>query len=156
MKLPKLLKVENIEEQVLEALEKNSITLYEDSEMQIPLLKLTPELRQQIFYAKSLDELIFGYETIAKVLACELKGLKKVNNESERVSRLLIVSNDGSKRFYREFEFLLNKHGKRILLCRLDVDSELMGYLLGLGQKQVKAIMVNRKNSVVNILKALI
>jgi len=156
MKLPKKLKVEEIEEQVLAALDKNKIALYDDSEIQIPLLTLTPELRQQIFYAKSLDELIFGYETIAKVLACELKGLKKVNNESERVSRLLIVSNDGSKRFYREFEFLLNKHGKRILLCRLDVDSELMGYLLGLGQKQVKAIMVNRKNSVVNILKTLI
>jgi hypothetical protein len=156
MKLPKQLKIDNIEEQVLEALQKNSIPLYENSEMQIPLLKLTPELRQQIFYAKSLDELIFGYETIAKELAGELKGLQNVNNQSDRISRLLIISNDGSKRFYREFEFLLNKHGERILLCRLDVDSELMGYILGLGQKQVKAIMINRKNSVVNILKAII
>jgi hypothetical protein len=156
MNLPKQLKVDNIEEQVLEALKENSIALYEDSEMQIPLLKLTPELRQQIFYAKSLDELIFGYETIAKELAGELRGLQNVNNQSDRVSRLIIVSNDGSKRFYREFEFLLNKHGGRILLCRLDVDSELLGYILGLGQKQVKTIMINRKNSVVNILKALI
>jgi len=156
MKLPKQLKIDNIEEQVLEALQKTSIPLYENAEMQIPLLKLTPELRQQIFYAKSLDELIFGYETIAKTLASELKGLQNVNNQSDRISRLLIISNDGSKRFYREFEFLLNRHGERILLCRLDVDSELMGYILGLGQKQVKAIMINRKNSVVNILKAII
>ncbi len=156
MKLPKQLKIDNIEEQVLEALQKNSIPLYENAEMQIPLLKLTPELRQQIFYAKSLDELIFGYETIAKTLASELKGLQNVNNQSDRISRLLIISNDGSKRFYREFEFLLNRHGERILLCRLDVDSELMGYILGLGQKQVKAIMINRKNSVVNILKSII
>lgn len=156
MKLPKQLVKEEIEDKVIVALGKNSIALYEGSDMQIPLLKLTPELRQQIFYAKSLDEMILGYETIVKELANELKGLLNVNNQSDRVSRLVIVTNDGSTRFYREFEFLLKKHGGRVLICRLDIDSAVMGYLLGLGEKQVKAIMLNRKNSVANILKSLL
>ncbi len=156
MELPKQLKKERVESDVRAVLEKERIELCSDSKINIPLLKLNPELRKHVFYAKCLDELIIGYEGIEKALANELHGLQKVNNQSDRVSRLLIVTNDGSPRFYRELEFLHKKHGTRVMICRLDIGSVLMGNILGLKDKQVKAVLLNRKNSVVNVLKSLL
>jgi hypothetical protein len=119
-------------------------------------LELTAELRKHLFYARSQGELIFGYEDIQKVLSNESTGLKKVNNESDRVSRFLIVTNDGSKRFYRELEFLSREQGGRVLLAKLDIDSALMADVLNLKGKVIKAVLLTRKTSLVNILRSLI
>ncbi len=156
MKLSKQLEKEQVESDVRAVLEKESIELCSDSNIYIPILKLNPELRKQIFHAKFLDELIIGYRDVEKTLENELHGLHNVNNKSDRVSRLLIVTNDGSPRFYRQLEFLHEKQGGRVLICRLDVDSLLMGNILELKDKQVKAVLLNRKKSVVNVLKSLL
>ena len=156
MKLPKQLGKEDLEEGVQAALENESIELCSDSNIYIPVLKLNPELRKQIFYAKFQGELIVGSRDIEKYLKNELHGLKKVNNLSDRVSRVLIVTNDGSPRFYRQLEFLHKEQGGRVLICRLDIDSVLMGNILELKEKQVKAVLLNRKESVVNVLKSLL
>jgi len=156
MKLPKQLKKERLEAHIRAVLEKESIQLCSDSELYIPVLKINPELRRHLFYAKSLSELLIGYEEIEVFLTKELHGLQKSHNQSDRISRLLLISNDGSSRFYRQFEFLRKKQGERVLICRLDLDSSMMGNILGLKNKQVKAILLNRKNSVINVLKSLI
>ena len=156
MKLPKQLEKDNVELDVQAVLKKESIELCSDSNIYIPVLKLNEELHKHIFSAKSLGELIIGYEAVEKALENELHGLQKVNNQSDRVSRLLIVTNDGSPRFYRQLEFLHKKQGGRVLICRLDVDSTLMGNILQLEDKQVKAVLLNRKKSVINVLKSLL
>ena len=156
MKLPKQLETENFEAGIRAALEKESIELCADSIISIPVLHLNPELQRQIFSAKSLGELVVGSRAVEKTLENELRGLQNVNNQSDRVSRLLIVTNDGSPRFYRQLEFLHKNQGERVLICRLDIDSTLMGDILGLKDKQVKAILLNRKDSVVNVLKSLL
>jgi len=156
MKLPKQLEKEGVEPDVRAALEKESVALYNDSAIVIPVLKLTPKLRTNIFHAKSVGELIIGYETIAKALANELRGLKKIDSLGDRVSRLLIAANDGSPRFYRELAFLRKRQGARVLICRLDVDSLLMGDVLGFKDQVVKAVLLNKKKSVTNILKSLL
>jgi len=156
MKLPKQLEKEKVASDVRAVLEKESIELCSDSIIYIPVLKLTPELGKQIFHAKFLGELIIGYSDVEKALENELYGLQNVNNKSDRVSRLLIVTNDGSPRFYRQLEFLHKKQGGRVLICRLDVDSLLMGNILELKDKPVKAVLLTRKASVVNVLKSLL
>jgi hypothetical protein len=156
MELPKQLAKEHLESDVREALERESIELCAGSEISIPLLELTSELREQILYAKSLGELTIGYESIEKRLLHELRGLQKVGNRAERVSRLLMVTNDGSPRFYRELEFLHKKQGRRVLICRLDADSAILGDILALKQTLVKAVLLNRKTSVVNVLRSLL
>lgn len=156
MKLPKDLEKEEVESAVRAVLEKESIELCSDSNIYIPVLKLNPELRKQIFYAKFIDELIIGYRDIEKTLENELHGLQNVNNNSDRVSRLLLVTNDGSPRFYSQLEFLHKNQGGRVLICRLDIDSLLMGNILELKDKQVKAVLLNRKKSVANVLKSLL
>ncbi len=156
MKLPKQLGQEEIESDVRAVLEKDSIELCSDSNIYIPVLKLNTELRKQIFYAKFIDELIIGYRDVEKTLENELHGLQNVKNKSDRVSRLLLVTNDGSPRFYKQLEFLHQNQGGRVLICRLDVDSLLMGNILELKNKQVKAVLLNRKKSVVNVLKSIL
>jgi hypothetical protein len=156
MDLPKQLAKEHIEPDVRAALHRERIELCAGSELSIPLLELTPELREEIFYAKALGEVTIGYEPIEKRLLHELRGLQKVDNQGERVSRLLMVTNDGSPRFYRELEFLHKKQGGRLLICRLDVNSAIMGGILGLKETPVKAALLNRKTSVVNVLKSLL
>jgi len=156
MNLPKQLKKDNIEEEVQAALAKESIELFPDSDIQIPLLTLSQDLRTQLFYAKSLGELIFGYDTIEKSLNDELQGLDKLEAQNERVSRLLLVTNDATKRFYRELKFLMKRQGNRLLICRLDVDSVLMGNILGFKAKNVNSVLLNRKKSVTSVLKSLV
>jgi hypothetical protein len=156
MDLPKQLAKDHVESEVREALQRERIELCAGSDISIPLLELTPELRDEIFYAKALGEVTIGYEPIEKRLLHELRGLQKVDNQGERVSRLLIVTNDGSPRFYRELEFLHKKHGGRVLICRLDVNSAIMGGILGLKETPVKAALLNRKTSVVNVLRSLV
>ena len=156
MKLPKQLEKECVESDVRAALEEESIQLYSASTIYIPVLKLTPKLRTNMFYAKSLGELVIGYEAIERALANELRGLQKIDSQSDRVSRLLIVTNDGSPRFYRELAFLRKRQGPRVLICRLDVDSVLMGNILGFKDRVVKAVLLNKKKSVINVLKSLL
>ena len=154
MELPKQLKKDNIELEVQAALDKESIALYSESETQISVLTLNHKMRQQIFFAKSVGELIFGFETIEKSLLNELRGLQKSDNQSERISRLLLVTNDGSTNFYQDVECLIQKQGTRLLVCRLDIDGKLMGSILALKGKQVKAVLLNSKKAVINVLKS--
>lgn len=156
MKLPKQLEKEGVASDVRAALEAERIELYSASKIYIPVLKLTPKLRTNIFHAKSLGELVIGYAAIAKALKNELRGLKKIDSLSDRISRLLLVTNDGSTRFYREFAFLQKRQGARVLICRLDVDSVLMADILGLKDQVVKAVLLNKKKSVINVLKSLV
>jgi hypothetical protein len=72
------------------------------------------------------------------------------------VSRLLIATNDGSPSFYRQLAFLQKRQGPRVLICRLDVDSLLMGNILGFKEQVVKAVLLNKKKSVANVLKSLL
>jgi hypothetical protein len=156
MKLPKQLEKEGIEPEVRRALEADRIALQGASEIVIPVLKLTPELRTNIFHAKSIGDLMIGYEAMAKALADELRGLRKTGSLGDRVTRLLMASNDGSPRFNRQLAFLQERQGPRLLICRLDVDSLLMGNILGFKDQVVKAVLVNKKRSVVNVLKSLL
>ena len=156
MKLPKQLEKEGVAPDVRAALEAEHIALCGDSAINIPVLKLTPKLRTNIFHAKSQGEIVIGYEAIAKALANELRGLKKIDSLGDRVSRLLMVTNDGSPRFYREVAFLQKRQGTRVLICRLDVDAALMADILGLKDQVVKAVLLNKKKSVIHVLKSLV
>jgi hypothetical protein len=156
MNLPKQLEAEGVASDVRAALQAESVELYCASAIYIPVLKLTPQLRTNIFHAKSVGELIVGYEAIAKALANELRGLQKIDSLGDRVSRLLLVTNDGSQRFYGEIAFLQKRQGARVLICRLDVDSLLMGNVLGFKDQIVKAVLLNKKKTVIHVLKGLL
>ena len=156
MKLPAELEKESVDAAVRAVLERDTFQLYPESATSIPVLKFSDALRTNLFYAKSLGDIVLGYEVIEKALSNELHGLRKVACPTDRVSRLLLVTNDGAPRFYRELEFLQRKQGTRVLICRLDIDSAKMAEVLGCAGRVVKAVLLNRKRSVVNVLKSLL
>ena len=73
-----------------------------------------------------------------------------------RVSRLLLFSNDGAQRFYRHIEHLLQLHAPRLLACMLDVDGNTLGSVITGKEKQIKVVMAEHKEAVSEILRALL
>ena len=101
-----------------------------------------------------------GLELAEKRLASEASGLAMVDARSQthrgvRVSRLLILSRDGSTRFYRQAEALWLLHGPRMLLVVVDVASAPLGEAALGAPALVRALLVEHKASVTSILQAL-
>ncbi len=100
-----------------------------------------------------------GLELIAKLLDDEKKGLVAVEERvqqppTQRMSRLLFISNDGSERFYRQVASLLTQHGNRVWACHLDADAEALGRLIGVTSS--KALMINDKKALALFLTGLV
>jgi len=101
-----------------------------------------------------------GLESAERVLAGEARGLAHVDDTTgvargERVSRLLVLTDDGAERFYRTVESVLRRHGPRVLALRLAVDEHALGHMLfGSGQK-VRLLLVAHKDTVSAVLLAL-
>lgn len=153
IQLPKQLIKDGLEQDVLDYFEKNSTPLYPESEIQIPQIPVTPTFHSHIFYAESLGNIEIGFENIEVFLKREKFGIEKAGNSSSRISRILLLSNDGSKRFYKQVEFIKED---RLLVIRLDVPSDEFGKILGLKKKIIKAALITHKSSVANILTHMI
>ncbi len=105
--------------------------------------------------------LIRGFELIERSLQIQAHGLSMVDEKLQkprgaRISRLLVISNDGAERFLRKIESLLNDHGDRVLALVVDADSEKLGPLFFGEGKTAKVIMLEHKESVANALFALV
>ncbi len=156
IKLPKDLVKQKVDEQICSILENSLQPVSEGSETKIPCIELTQKVRSHIFYAGKTKHAVFGFESIEQTLAKELHGLEKMGTIPNRISRLLIVSNDGSDRFYRQLEFVEKSHGQRVMFIKVDVDSDKLAQTLGLKGKKIKSVLITHKDSVCNILKQLL
>ena len=101
-----------------------------------------------------------GFDQAERVLAAEEKGLAHVDRthgiaRGRRVSRLLVLADDGSDRFYREVEFLLQRHAPRVLALRISLDEHALGgVIFGPGQV-ARLVLVEHKDAVADVLLAL-
>ncbi len=128
--------------------------------LMLPHVSLTLDLERALTKTRDFWQLERGLEKITEVLRAETKGLKALQEKqgtgaSLRASRLLLVSNDGTERFYRICERLMKEHGDRVLFLGLDVDSSRLAEKVVRSEKAVKAILVSDKNSVSLVLNAL-
>ena len=73
----------------------------------------------------------------------------------QRISRLLILANDGAERFYRQVESLLQRHGPRVMAVRLQADAEQLGGLLYGPGRAARLLMIVHKAAVGAALMAL-
>lgn len=69
-----------------------------------------------------------------------------------RISRLILLSNDGPERFYRHVEL----HAPRVLACLLDLNSGTLGKAITTRDKEIKLVMAEHKDVVSGILKAVL
>lgn len=102
-----------------------------------------------------------GFELIERSLASQSKGLQQVDQKTgekrgQRISRLLIISNDGSDRYMRKLEQLILQHKDRVLAIVIDADSERLGHLFFGEGKSVKLLMLEHKESVAAALFSLL
>ena len=74
---------------------------------------------------------------------------------ARRISRLLVVSEDGAARFYRQIEKLCSRHGSRLEALVLECDEvELGRAIFGPGQL-ARAVLLDHKDVVVRFLEIL-
>lgn len=139
--------------QLLRRLTTHTCPLWSKGEIEVSGAALGPELTEVLLNAHSAEQVVRGLETAERTLAAEERGLRLADQLSGvprgvRVSRLLLLADDGADRFYRRVETLLRRHGPRVLAVRLDVDATTLGELLFDPSHLVRLLMLMHKEAV--------
>jgi hypothetical protein len=126
----------------------------------VPVLPLAPALATALQQARSCGRLVLGLEGAAEALATEHRGLAALakrtgSAQGARVSRLLLVSEDGSARFYREVARLADDHEPRVLVLMIACDAVALGRATLGRDASVKVVLARHKEAVVAVLRSL-
>jgi hypothetical protein len=163
-KQPNLLDLETLSQPLKQKLERETSLLWSEGTKKVPNLEPNDNILKALAFARRCGNLRVGLEQIQTLLHAEEAGLpektnKKAKTDSEllpeSLSRLMFLSNDGSERFYRHCETTLNRYSHRLLGIKLNVTSLELGQLFyGEKDKAVKAVLVNKKESVLRVLSS--
>jgi hypothetical protein len=128
--------------------------------MAVPTARLDPDLAKALRGAQRAGLAVQGLEKAERLLALEEQGLLLADRQGgaqrgARVSRLLILSDDGAERFYRRIESLLRRHGPRVLALRLDAGASTLGEMLFGSGRMARLVMIEHKEAVSSVLLAL-
>jgi hypothetical protein len=145
---------------VAEALRRRPRLLWAGGTVVAPVVALTAALRAALTAPETRARLRRGLEAAEAALAAEARGLASLSEadtrrQGGRVSRLLLISNDGAERFYRRVEHVVLAHASRVLACMIDADSATLGTLLYGGDAVAKLLLTERKTAAVAILRAI-
>ncbi len=134
--------------------------LWAGGELRVARAELAPGLEAALRSAYSAGRIVRGLEGAERALGVEKRGQKRVDHKTgvdrgQRVSRLLLLANDGSDRFHRRVESLLLRHAPRVLALRVSAAEDTLGRLL-VGRDQVaRLLLVKHKDAVSAVLLAL-
>ncbi len=127
-----------------------------------PLVRVTAakSLLDQLAAARRARRLHRGLEGAAAVLASEEAGLRataatRSGADGVRISRLLVVSADGSARFYRQVIALRREYASRLEVVMLDCDEARLGDALYGQERRVRAVLLSHKDAVAQLLSLL-
>jgi hypothetical protein len=128
--------------------------------MAVPTVRLDPDLARALRSVRHAGRAVRGLEKAEHLLAREEQGLLLADQQGGeqrgvRVSRLLILSDDGAERFYRRVESLLRRHGPRVLALRLYADAAALGGMLFGPGRIARILMIGHKEAVSSVLLAL-
>ncbi len=155
-RLPRTVETDPRHDAVRRRLLESTTPLSADAPIEIPSLAPTAPLREALEAAGRAGQVERGLETISASLAGEARGLRAAGLAgAARTSRLLLLSDDGSERFYRQVASMLREHGHRVLALRLRCDAGGLGSMLFGGGTAAKAACVSRKAAVAAILLTL-
>jgi hypothetical protein len=161
IRLPRQLEDDASAESICRSLILCAVRLRSGGTIDVPVIKLTDNLKKELQRARIQGRIRFGFESISEKLESERYGIKNAHQSSgasygNRISRLLLFSNDGADRFYRHIEQILESNAPRLLGCKLDVDSCVLGQLILGKEKKIKIIMAEHKDVVSGVLKAIV
>lgn len=134
--------------------------LWREGAIRVPRMPLAAPVEAVLRQAQRAGELVRGLEGAEQALAAEEKGLREAARaggapQRARVSRLLLLSDDGAERFYRRAETLLRRHAPRLVAVRLATDAATLGALLFGAGRPARALLLERKEAVAAALRAL-
>ena len=117
---------------------------------------LTRKIEDGLFDARRARRLVRGLESACSALASEQAGLDRTaaarpEAGAARISRLLVVSADGSERFYREVESLRRRFAQRLEVLVLDCDESALGACLFGRGRRARAVLLGHKDAVVRL-----
>ena len=161
LRLPKLIEAHPLRQQVLDTLTTQTRPLWSETELEVPMVKLGPNIGAALRSAYGAGYVVRSLENAERMLATEERGLGLVDQHSGvtrgvRVSRLLVLADDGAERFYRQVESLLHRYGPRVLAVRLDADADALGELLFGTNGRARLLMLKHKEAVSSFLLAMI
>lgn len=160
MRLPRQLESDGYAEILRRVLMARTAKLWEGSEIEVPVIEVTETLKTALQKARLQGRIRCGTAPIFEKLAGEKKGIAQVRSQSktaygDRISRLLLFSNDGAERFYRNIEQAIKANTPRLLGCLLDTDGSALGQLITGKEGIIKIVMAENKGSVADILRTL-
>ena len=160
LRLPKSVESDPRGPQLLRDLTTHTRPLRQGSDIGIPVAGMTRELAEALRSAYSAGQVVRSLESAERKLAAEERGLQMADRQvgvprGVRVSRLLLLANDGAERFYRQIEALLRRHGPRVLAVRLEIDELGLGELLFGPGRVARLLMLEHKQAVGSVLLAM-
>jgi hypothetical protein len=157
---PRRLETDGVGHVLRRVLTARLVKLWPGSDLHIPMIVLNGSLQKALRTARLQGRLQWGFETILDKLDSEKKGIDHARRHCtdghvERMSRLLLFSNDGAERFYRHGDQLLQTHASRVFGCLLDADGLTLGRAISGQDRTIKAVMVDHKEGVCDVLQAI-
>ena len=134
--------------------------LWDRGSLAVPEARLTARVREALASARAASRLLRGFEAAERALDAEARGQRRVDRKTGvarggRVSRLLLLADDGSERFYRNAESLLLRHEPRVLAMRFAADQNELGELCFGPGHVARALLVEHKDAVADVLVAM-
>ncbi len=159
-RLPKTIASDARAEPLLKILATASHRLWPGSSQGIPEADLSDALLEALRAALRTGNVVRSLEKAQTVLTAEAHGQRMADRRSGtargvRISRLLVLTNDGAERFYRQVASLLECHGPRVVAVRLTVDAETLGSALYGKGGAARLLMIEHKTAVGAVLLAL-
>lgn len=161
LKLPRDVEVDPLYEKLQRFLVQDLRPLWAKSSLKVPHIQFLPGFEEALKSAVHYREVERGLERIEVLLKAEEKGLRASRQKLQtptpnRVSRLLVVADGGSERFYRQCESLLLQNADRVMCLRVESPSTVFAQKLFGDEERVIALLVSDRNSVTNVLLSLV
>ncbi len=161
LKLPRMVESDPRGPAIKELLNHNLKKLWPKAQTEAVFLPASEKFIRTLQLEHKRGRIVRGFELIERSLEIQAHGLSLVDEKTggqrgSRVSRLLLISNDGAERFMRNIESLLLEHGDRVLSLVINIDSEKLGQMFFGEGKTAKVMMLEHKESVANALFSLV
>jgi hypothetical protein len=143
IRFPRQLEAEGTAETIRKALMARTVKLWPGGTLDVARITMDEPLKKALRTARLQGRIQYGFETVSNRLVDENKGIANVRGRGgapygDRVSRLLLFSNDGAERFYRH------------------IDGIAMGSALTGKEVRIKLLMAEHKDAVSEILRTMV
>jgi len=161
MHFPRQLEADGTAVIIRRALMARTVKLWPGGDLDVSIITMSDPLKEVLQKAGLKGQIRCGFEAVFDKLESERKGITNVRERKgslygDRVSRMLLFSNDGALRFYRHIGHLLQAHTPRLLGCLLDMNGSALGNVITGKDRMIKLVMAEHKDVVSGILRTIV